>query len=280
MVATTLAKTVNCQQNNLDSCDQCISCLKIDRNQHPDFHLIDAQASDAIKIEYIRQLKNDINLKAYEAKIKVFIIDNAHNLTAQAANAILKILEEPPGNSLIILISSVPRLLFKTIISRCQIFKFSSLRIKELKEILKKDYHLDNRLAHFLAYFSEGRIGKSLRLKDTDILREKNRLIDGFISPGSADLGNLQLQERDQVRGCLNILAGWFRDLYLIKTGLAHSEVINIDRIDLLMKLINKYSFVELDQVINSISDSLLYLEQNVNIKLLLSNLKAGLWKN
>lgn len=281
LVARTLAKAVNCEEKGLDSCDRCNSCLRIDKNEHPDFHLIDInEISDAIKIEYIRQLQREINLKPYEARFKVFIIDHAENLTAEAQNAVLKTLEEPPQHSLIILIASNPKFLFKTIISRCQIFKFNSLPRLRLEQILKENYQLDNNLAHFLAYFSEGRIGEAIILKDTDILREKNRIIDQFVSLRKSALGNLVLQNRQELRGCLNILSGWFRDLYLIKTGMPHSELINIDRKNELLNFMQRYSFSDLDEIINSISDSLSYLEQNVNIKLLLSKLQVSLWKS
>ena len=275
-IAKTLAKAVNCQETTLDSCDRCASCLKIDRNQHPDVHYLHNSESDAIKIEHIRHLQKDINLKPYAAEKKVFIIDNAHYLTAEASNAILKILEEPPADTLIILISSKPALLFKTIISRCKIVRFLPLKRDRLKETLKKDYGLDNDQAHFLAYFSEGRIGQALKLKDTDILREKNRIIDEF-TLNKIGLMNLSILNKEGVIRLLNILATWFRDIYLVKIGMPHLELINLDRKTQILRLMNRYSLFDLDEILNSISNSLLYLEQNINIKLLLSNLSEDI---
>jgi len=293
LVAKTLAKALNCGGQALDSCDSCVSCLKIEKDQHPDIHIIDssaspfvdlesgqrtgAQESNSIKIDYIRQLQKDINLKSYEGNSKVFIIDNAHNLTAEAANALLKILEEPPPGSLIILISAKPALLFKTIISRCKIMKFYPLQRTKLEEILKKDFHLDNNLAHYLAYSCEGRIGRALKLKDIDILREKNRIIDTFTLVRSSGLDKLSIENRNNVRTHLNILAGWFRDMYLIKIGAPYSELINLDRREELLRLMHRYAFTDLYEIFNSLSNALLYLERNVNIKLLLSNLRWSL---
>jgi DNA polymerase-3 subunit delta' len=292
LVAKTLSKALNCQEATLDSCDRCASCLKIDKGQHPDVYMIDSSTvivknfeqnysdatdSDAIKINHIRQLQKNIILKPYESKKKVFIIDNAHNLTPEASNAFLKILEEPPGDSLIILISSKPTLLFKTIISRCKIIRFYLLARTQLKEILKKDYGLDNTMAHFLAYFSEGRIGSALRLKDTDILREKNRIIDEFTNFKNHSLESLPIQKRGDVRSYLNILATWFRDICLIKTGMPHSELINLDRRDELLSSMNRYAWLDLEESMNSIADSLLSLEQNINVKLLLYNLREDI---
>jgi len=149
----------------------------------------------------------------------------------------------------------------------------------ELEEILKKDYVLDANLAHFLAYFSEGRIGSALKLKDTDILKNKNRIIDEFAFTDRPFKEGLLMQNRDGIRGYLNMLASWFRDIYLIKTGLAHRELVNLDRKDQLLKLMNSYTWLDLDDSLSSISNSLLLLEQNINLKLLLSNLKMELRK-
>ena len=280
LVAKQLAKQVNCLQDNFDTCDRCVSCMKIENNQHPDVHIIENALEPEIKIESIRQMQRDISLKPYEGKRKVFIIDNAHRLTAEAQGAILKTLEEPPAGSLIILISDKPALLFKTIISRCKILKFLPLKREELKEIFKRDYSLDNNTAHFLAYFSEGRLGRALRLKDTDVLREKNRIIDKFtLSPRTYDLANLPIENKEDVRGMLNILATWFRDIYLIKIGMPYSEIINFDRKEELLKLMSSFSFLDLNEILYSISDSISYLERNINIKLFLYDLGSLLWK-
>lgn len=282
LAAEILAKAANCAHGPLDSCDRCSSCLKIEKNQHPDVHIIDADdisnSESRIKIDHIRQLQKDINLKPYEGKLKVFIIDNAHNLTPEASNALLKVLEEPPVNSLIILVSAKPTLLFKTVISRCQIVKFYPLARHRLEDILKKDYSLDEHLAHFLAYFCEGKIGCALRLKDTGIMGNKNAVINQFVLSKESNLGDLLTKDRDEIRIYLNILAGWFRDIYIIKIGTPYSELINLDRKTELLKFI-KVSFWEIEEILNCISDSLLYLGQNVNVKLLLSDLKAELWK-
>ncbi|MFH1198999.1 MAG: AAA family ATPase [Candidatus Omnitrophota bacterium] len=123
LTAKTLAKALNCKENNLDSCDKCPSCLKIESNQHPDVHIVDSEDAE-IKIEDIRNLQSQISLRPYEGRFKVFIIKNAHSLNQASGNAFLKTLEESPGESVIILLSDKPNLLLKTIISRCQAIKF------------------------------------------------------------------------------------------------------------------------------------------------------------
>lgn len=278
LVALNLAKVVNCQEQQLDACEQCPSCKKIDSGQHPDVHLL-ANDGGEIKIEFIRQLQKEISLKPYEGRKKIFILDNAHRLNPESSNALLKTLEEPPKDSLIILISDKPKLIFQTIISRCKTVKFAPLKRGNLEAALKDDYRLDQYSAHFLAYFCEGRLGKALRLKDTALFQEKNRIIDGFILKRRPDSEILGLKDRESVRNCLNILATWFRDIYLLKSGLAQAELINYDRRQDLSLQASRFSFLELNRAVSSLIEALSYLEHNINKKLLLYYLGEQLWK-
>jgi DNA polymerase III subunit delta' len=276
LAAKTLAKALNCQENDGDACGVCSSCSRIDKGLHPDISTIDSEGSE-IKIEYIRQLQREISLRPYEARKKVFIINNAHNLNSDSSNAFLKTLEEPPKNSLIILITSKPGLLFKTILSRSKTIRFYPLKRRELEDVLRDNYGLDIQISHFLAYFSEGSIGKALYLKDRDILKEKNRIIDALFSGGVGSPGNYQENKREDIRGMLDILASWFRDIYLVKSGMLENEMIHLDRKNDILDMVNRYSFAELDKAVSAISNSLLYLGQNVNTKLLLANLQLTL---
>ena len=293
LAAKTLAQAANCLENNISPCGSCSSCKKIENAQHPDVYFItsdtpidipkegasDEGGTNALKIGHVRQLQKLISYKAYEGRKKFFIIDNAHNLTPPASNALLKILEEPPKGTVIILITDKPFLLFKTITSRCKVIKFIALNRRKLKEILKNDYSLDNDTAHFLSYFCEGRLGRALQLKDTNILTERDMVIDKFINAKKLKLDNLLFQKRDEVRSSLNILAAWLRDIYLLKIDGDIHELINSDRSDELLKSLSRFSLVKLNEIMDLISSSIFYLEKNINTKLLLYNLGAELWR-
>ena len=90
LVAKALAKALNCLENCPEGCDSCISCRKIESNQHPDVHFINKGYSQEIKIEDIRGLREEASLRPYEARYKVFIINDAHNLNDESSNAFLK----------------------------------------------------------------------------------------------------------------------------------------------------------------------------------------------
>jgi len=278
MVAKLIAGQLNCTGETDRPCGSCSGCLKIQKEEHPDLHVIQNGQSQ-IKIEDIRGILRQANLRPYEGRSKVFIIDNAHKLNSEAANSLLKVLEEPPKDVLIILVTHKPQNIIKTVLSRCKQIKFSPLIRAQLETVLINNYALDKASAHFLAFYAEGRLGLALRLKDTRLLQEKNKIFDSFILSSKPLDRNLLGQNKEQLQVCFNILASWFRDIYLLKAGLPDQEIIHADRQSDLRKLMPRFSFKQLDEIMAALSDSALYLEKNINSKLLLHNLGAQLWK-
>lgn len=277
MVAQICAQKLNCTAKGDKPCGICDSCRKIEKLEHPDLHIIQNGQSQ-IKVEDIRDMIRQASFRPYEGAMKVFIIDNAHKLNSDAANSLLKTLEEPPGAALIILVTHKPQSIIKTIISRCKQIKFSPLARAELETVLIKNYSLDKPTAHFLSFYAEGRLGLALKLKDSLYLAEKNKIFDSFVLSSKPLQRNLMEQNKEELHACLNILASWFRDIYLLKAGCPDKEIIHLDRLSDLSKITSRFSFKQLDDVMAAISDSCLYLERNINSKLILHNLGA-LWQ-
>src|SRR6266478_192186 len=132
--ARTLAKTLNCQAPvrrapggpAVDCCDECASCRKIDGDNHGDVHWARPESkSRVITIDQMRGLMHEIHLKPNEAEYKVAVIEAADRLNAQAANAFLKTLEEPPPKSILILLTTEPQRMLETILSRCLRLNFA-----------------------------------------------------------------------------------------------------------------------------------------------------------
>ena len=130
--ALSLAQLVNCESETHKPCGQCAACRKIASGNHPDVHVIGNDEMDSIKIEDIRFLLGRAHLMAYEGKTKVFIIRNIERMTLDAANALLKTLEEPAANTLMILTTSVLEANLDTIKSRCHIVKFFSFHYNKI----------------------------------------------------------------------------------------------------------------------------------------------------
>lgn len=275
-VAINFAKFLNCQnitKGATNPCDHCQTCKKIDNLQHPDVFLIMPDSTNTIKIDCIRDIEKRACLKPYEAKYKIFIIDDAEDMTEEAANALLKTLEEPEKDTVFVLIATQEKKLPSTIVSRCQRIKFNTLGLGKIKAILIKDYHLDEKKAHFISYFSEGKVAVAFKFKDENILKEKNTLINDFIYK------RIAFKDRDDAKNGLNLFLSWLRDLLLIKIGYNDSALINLDRKSELIKNKDRYTIIQLENSISFISDAMTYLQKNINIRLLNNLVKIKLCK-
>lgn len=136
LTAFTYAKVLNCLDGRADDCcDHCVSCEKIDRGTHPDIKFVEAENGE-IRIEVIREIIEALAFRPFEGRMKVVIIDDADALNVSAANAFLKTLEEPPPQSLIILVSSRPDRLPETVKSRCVRVRFGCLSPDECRRVL------------------------------------------------------------------------------------------------------------------------------------------------
>src|SRR3989344_3003758 len=143
-IARLLAKAVNCEdKKDYEPCNKCPSCLEI--NQGRSLDLIEIDAASHRGIDEIRELKEGIKFTPTKSKYKVFIIDESHQLTKEAANALLKTLEEPPSHAIFILATTEIQKMIPTVISRCQRFDFRRLTLPEILkrlEIISKKENL------------------------------------------------------------------------------------------------------------------------------------------
>jgi DNA polymerase III subunit delta' len=135
--AMVLAKALNCPAQNGDACERCAVCQRIERHLHPDIHLIEPEGQ-VIKIDQVRQLREVLALQAYEGRVKVAILDDVGRLTAEAANALLKILEEPPVQTVFVLLCQYLGSLPATVISRTQVLRFGLLAHEQIVALLQR----------------------------------------------------------------------------------------------------------------------------------------------
>ncbi len=179
LAALNLAKALNCEKNSVDACDCCPSCRKIERFFHPDVKWFEPDGlSQTIKLEHILELQREIYLKPFEGRKKVFILLEAERMNREAANAFLKTLEEPPGESILILISASSDKLLPTIKSRCQPVRFSLIPPEMVERFLRENLDCKADEARSLSLVSGGRLGEAVRLKKEGILEEKEKILD------------------------------------------------------------------------------------------------------
>lgn len=228
---------------NIDCCETCPSCIKIDKATHPDVFFL-APEEGQIKVGAIRNLEESLSYKAYEGKWKVAVIDNAETMNQSAANAFLKTLEEPPDQSVIILISSIPDLVPLTIRSRCHAVHFSPLPVKEMGRLLEnhtkasEDSQQRSRQAMLLGLLSGGRPGWALgsNLVDTRdrTFGEFQDLLNGI----DEDLW----PDRESMEEWYDWIQLWLRDIAVFKATNKKDLLINQDKAKQLHDIAQKAS--------------------------------------
>src|SRR5690606_11727985 len=169
--ARILAKTINCDNRTEDqeACDQCASCLSFLNASSLNIHELDAASNNSV--DDIRELVDHVRYMPQEGKYKVYIIDEVHMLSAQAFNAFLKTLEEPPPYAIFILATTEKHKIIPTILSRCQIFNFKRITINDTVEHLesickKENIETDKAALQVIAQKSEGCMRDALSLMD------------------------------------------------------------------------------------------------------------------
>ena len=280
LAALNFAAALNCANLlDADPCGLCISCAKIKNFNHPDVSILKPEKiNGSIKIDDVRRLTQEVSLKPYEGRKKVYIIDEASSMTNVVSNALLKTLEEPATDSAIILITENLSDLLKTIASRSQIVRFYPLRTSEVKKILMDEYKVEDTEAHIISVLSGGRIGDALKYKDNDLLKERAKLIDGILDKTLFDL-NAEVPKED-TKFYLETLLSWYRDLLVSKTGLGADYLINIDRAEDIAREARPLEVNYLKKSIDEIILTSSYLDQSANSKIAITALGLKLEKN
>lgn len=176
LVARVLAASVLCMNHADRSCGICQSCRSLENGSHPDMLTVRPDGA-AIKIEQIRQLQSELALSSYLGSGRVCMIEDAERMTAQAANSMLKMLEEPQGNVLFILVATEKQLLLNTIISRCLAMAFQPLSPALLGRVLT-DRGFSGFSVEVAARLAGGRIGQALKLLEPDGLAKRDQAVE------------------------------------------------------------------------------------------------------
>lgn len=203
-------------------CGHCSSCRKYSSGNHPDFMVISPEKG-TIKIDRIRELIRALSYPPYESESRVVLIEDIHTMRTEAANCLLKTLEEPPDGNLLILTASASRDVLTTISSRCQMIPFFSLREEEATEVLMRvNPELDPETARLLARLSEGCPGQALTLYRGEMIaiwRQVVALVSDPETDGNRDAGLLlQAAEtmaalKEDLPPLFGLLRIWLRDL-------------------------------------------------------------------
>ncbi|MBI4303978.1 MAG: AAA family ATPase [Chloroflexi bacterium] len=293
-LALDLAQGLNCEAAERP-CGECLSCQKIAQGKHADVQVISLAPKDSgeakpraeISIEQIRELQHAANLPPFEGKSKVFIIDGADFLSTEAANCLLKTLEEPPGKVVFILLTTNERLLPATVVSRCQRLELFAVPAKEMEAALVSRWNVEPQKARLLARLSHGCFGWAVAAAlDDSLLQQRNERLNELLDIIKADteerfayaarLATQFGQNRALVQDALSLWLDWWRDLMLVKTG--NSDIItNVDRLAILVDMAKGCSLAQIRAFIGNIEAAGERLKRNANPRLVLEVLMLNI---
>ncbi len=275
--ALTFAKAANCQKavgNSFatDSCDVCLTCRRIDEGTYGDVTTIQPDGQ-FIKIAQTRALAEEVYYRPREGRQRFFIIDEAERLRDEAANSLLKTLEEPPPTSTLILLTSRPNSLLQTIRSRSQRLNFVPLTTAEMESFLTENYPRPAADTALLARVTEGRIGQATAF-DLSVYRQERRTLIELLELLASGKDRVRLlkaaeyigkKERDEFEKELDLMMSLLRDVFLLASGSSQNEIVNVDVADKLEQLAGKIGLARSIGWSEKISEVRRNLRVNIN---------------
>jgi DNA polymerase-3 subunit delta' len=281
-LALDLARAINCQGNE-PPCGECQCCKRITEGKHADIRTIklgsskdagEMKARVEIGIDDIRELQHDASLPPFEGKYKVFILDGAEYLSTEAANCLLKTIEEPPPQVIMLLLATEESRLLPTVVSRCQRLELKPLPINDVEKMLIESHGIEADRARLLARLSQGCLGWALSVSSDDTyLEQRNQKQTEMISMLTAgwderfNYATKLASERKATEEIIKLWLAWWRDLMLIKCGCEQS-IVNTDYISGFKRWAELMTLSEVKDFIEYLQNSLNQIALNANLRL------------
>lgn len=288
MLAEAFATALQCENGDPCGCMQCKSCRQAtDRNQ-PDIIYVSHEKPNNISVDEIRaQLNNDIAIKPYSSRYKIYIIDEAEKMNQQAQNALLKTIEEPPVYGIIMLLTINADSFLQTIRSRCITLNLKSVKDTVIKEHLMSKYHIPDYQAEVCTAFAQGNVGKAIQLASSEdfnelkkeVLQLLKRIDDIDISELGAAVKRIT-EYKLSINDYFDLMMVWYRDVLYNKATNDVNKLIFKDEVYEIKKQAAKHSYQGIEEIIKALDTAKVRLNANVNfdltIELLLLTIKEN----
>jgi DNA polymerase-3 subunit delta' len=278
-LALRFAQCLNCPNPKEpgEPCRVCSSCTRFESMKHPDLTVVEAeQEGGVLRIDQVREMLHSLSLAPYEAKYRVALILRFEEANSNAANAILKTLEEPPPQVVVLLTANSAENLLPTVVSRCEVLRLRLLPVDETSKGLQIIKGIPVETADKLAHISGGRPGYAIRLYEHPELLEQRRswLEELFQILGGSRRERFALaiemsKDTEELRSKLQVWLTLWRDVLLSSTGIADS-ITNLDQSVQIKYLAERIQMGETRNYIRSIDNTLDQMDHNVNTRLAL----------
>jgi DNA polymerase-3 subunit delta' len=272
--ALALIQAIFCRESSDDACGVCPSCRKVASGNHGDIHFVQPLPDKRdISIDQLREIQRELSLRPYEAPRKACILEPAERMSVNAANSLLKTLEEPPGNAIIILLSENSDMLLPTIRSRCQLIRFAPLSPENISTLLEIS-GMEPDTAKLLAPMSEGSMQRAGEL-DNDALSARQNVLIQHLSV--LDIGRISsifdtaeelAGNRDETLAALDMLLSFARDTVYLHAGCP--DIVNTTIRPSLESFAARCTLEGALQMVGAITETRRSVQRNANNKLAL----------
>ncbi|MCI5873672.1 MAG: DNA polymerase III subunit [Clostridiales bacterium] len=300
MLAEAFAQTLQCERLHeaiaaadgeggaVEACMECRSCKQaIGRNQ-PDIIYVKHEKPNTISVDDIRtQVNNDIVIKPYSSKHKIYIIDEAEKMNVQAQNALLKTIEEPPAYAIIILLTTNADAFLQTILSRCVTLNVKVVADEKIKKFLMSKYQVPDYQADICVAFAQGNVGKAIQLASSEdfnelkaaVLQLMKRLKDIDIYEMGEAIKQIS-EYKLAINDYFDLMMIWYRDVLLFKATGDVNGLIFKDEVYDIKRQAEKSSYNGIEEILKALRKAQVRLNANVNFDLVIELLLLTIKEN
>ena len=288
ILAEAFATTLQCEEGGAEPCMECHSCKQaVGRNQ-PDILYMLHEKPNTISVDDIRtQLNNDIVIKPYSSKYKVYIVDEAEKMNVQAQNALLKTIEEPPAYAVIILLTTNADRFLPTILSRCVTLNIKAVPDEKIKKYLMSHYQIPDYQAEVCVAFAQGNVGKAIALASSEDFNElKASAIQLIKRLDDIDLYEMteavkQISEyKLEINDYFDLMMIWYRDVLYYKATKDVNKLIFKDEIYDIKRQAEQSSYNGIETILEALQKAQVRLSANVNFDLVIELLLLTIKEN
>lgn len=288
MLADAFAKALQCEESGIAPCGKCRSCTQAESGNQPDIIYISHEKPTSIGVDDVRhQLVDDIVIRPYSSRYKIYIIDEAELLTVQAQNALLKTIEEPPAYGIIIFLTNNAEIFLPTILSRCVMLNLKPVKNQLIIEYLMRRCHVPEYQAELCAAFAQGRPGRAVKLANSPDFEEiKSDIIKLLKNVHNMELSELvkvikEIGDYDiSVDDCLDIMSLWYRDVLLFKVARDPNALVFEDEVAEVRKAAERSSYEGLEIIMEAFDKAKARLHANVNFDMTMELLLLTIKEN
>ena len=274
MLAERFAAALQCDGEGTDPCGACLNCMQSEAHSHPDIIYVTHEKKN-ITVDDIRlQLVNDIRVKPYSGRYKIYIVDDAEEMNEAAQNALLKTLEEPPEYAVIMLLAENTGRFLQTILSRCVILDMKPIDRTLIRDYLMSQKKLPDYVANLCASFSCGCIGKAQRYaEDEGFIEAKDRvlrLVCGLDRMSRAEISTAVSAIGDKnsaadLNDYFDLFSMWYRDVLVYKSTHNADRILFSENLRSVMDQAGEKSFRALNNIFNELELTKERLKNNVS---------------